>query len=60
MADTADLGVEKVFKLPLFVSEFSLDTYLRVVKQYLGLFNLKDLGNLVSSYWIGVETSDFM
>jgi len=52
--------VEKVHKLPLFVSEFSLDTYLRVIKQYLANNSWEDLGSLVSSYWTGVETTDFM
>lgn len=60
ITDTADLGVEKVHKLPLFVSEFSVDTYLRIINQFLANNSWKDLGNLVSSYWAGVETTDFM
>ena len=60
ITDTADLGVEKVHKLPLFVSEFSLDTYLRIAKQYLETNSWEDLGFLVSSHWTGAETTDFM
>ena len=60
ITDTADLGVEKVHKLPLFVSEFSLDTYLRIMKQYLSACNWEDLGSLISSHWVGVEVTDFM
>ena len=60
MTDTADLGVAKVRKLPLLVSEFSLDSYLRIVNQYLTTCSWDDLGDLLSSHWIGVETTDFM
>lgn len=60
ISNTADLGVEKVHKLPLLVSEFSLDTYLRTVNEYLSTFSWADIGHLVSSYWSGVETFDYM
>lgn len=60
MTDTADLGVAKVHKLPLCVSEFSLDSYLRIVNQYLTTCSWGDMGNLLSAHWVGVETTDFM
>lgn len=60
LIDAADLGVEKVHKLPLLASEFSLDRYLGLMKEYLGSHSWADLGNLVCTYWAGVETIDFM
>lgn len=60
MTETADLGVAKVQKLPLFVSEFSFESYLRIMNQYLLASSWENVGNLLSNYWVGVETSDYM
>ena len=60
ISDAADFGAQKVHRLPLFVSEFSLDIFLRMSQNYLEHCTWNDLGKLMGTYWQGVETLDYM
>lgn len=60
LAESARLGAEKVERLPLSVSDFSAKSFLAIVEQFLASSSLSELGQLVGSYWRGVETPEYM
>lgn len=66
IAASADLGAEKVHRLPVSVQAFSLGTYLALARSFMeraraqGQRPLRALGTLAAPHWRGTTAPDFM
>ena len=60
IATSADLGAEKVQRLPMSVSDFSPSAFISLLQGFLEKESLAELGVIVNTFRKNVETPDYM
>lgn len=60
IATSADLGAEKVQRLPMSVSDFSPSSFISILQGFMETKSMADLGAIVNTFRRNVETPDYM